>query len=166
MGKLHSYSATVVWTGDLGEGTSSYTGYSRDHDVIVDGKPVIAGSADPAFRGDPTRINPEEMLVAALAQCHMLWFLHLAATDGVIVTGYTDSAAGTMRVEAQGHGNFTEVVLRPVVTIASDTRDDGRPITDSDIDALHTAANQHCFIARSVNFTVRHQPAPLVVEQV
>ncbi len=165
MGILHTYEAGITWTGARGVGTTSYTSYSRDHDVLLDGRPPLAGSSDPSFRGDPTRYSPEELLVAALAQCHLLWFLHLAAADGVVVVGYTDRATGLMRVEAAGHGQFTEVVLHPCVTIAHPERSDGRPIGEDDLAALHARAREHCFIARSVNFTVRHDPAPLRVAQ-
>lgn len=161
MGILHNYSAAITWTGARGVGTASYTSYSRDHDVIFEGKPPLPGSSDPTFRGDPTRYNPEELLLAALAQCHMLWLLHLAAADGIVVVGYTDQASGTMRVAAAGHGQFTEAVLHPCVTIASGTRADGRPIGDEDLAALHSRAREHCFIARSVNFPVRHDAAPV-----
>src|SRR5665648_225964 len=118
MGILHTYEAAIIWTGAAGVGTTSYTSYSRDHDVLLEGKPPLPGSSDPGFRGDPSRYCPEELMVAALAQCHMLWVLHLAASDGVVVVGYSDRATGRMRVEAAGHGQFTEVVLRPCVTIA------------------------------------------------
>src|SRR5450756_1616089 len=161
MGILHTYEAAIIWTGAAGVGTTSYTSYSRDHDVLLEGKPPLPGSSDPGFRGDPSRYCPEELMVAALAQCHMLWVLHLAASDGVVVVGYSDRATGRMRVEAAGHGQFTEVVLRPCVTIAQAERADGRPITDDDLAALHSRAREHCFIARSVNFAVRHDPAPL-----
>lgn len=166
MGLLHSYTADVVWTGAGESGTASYTAYSRDHEVRIGTKPPLPGSADPAFRGDPDRYSPEELLVAALAQCHMLWFLHLASADGVVVVGYTDRATGTMRVEGAGHGQFREVVLRPCVTVAAD--DDGTPrtaVTDARLGALHARAHEHCFIARSVNFPVRLDPAPLRVAQ-
>ena len=163
MGILHTYEAALRWTGARGVGTTSYTSYGRDHEVVAEGKPPLLGSADPAFRGDPARYSPEELLVAALAQCHMLWFLHLAAVDGVVVVGYTDNAQGRMRVEAAGHGQFTEVVLRPCVTLASSHRADGRAVEDADVSALHARAREHCFIARSVNFPVRHDPAPLRV---
>jgi len=165
MGILHTYEAAIIWTGAAGVGTTSYTSYSRDHDVLLEGKPPLPGSSDPGFRGDPSRYCPEELMVAALAQCHMLWVLHLAASDGVVVVGYTDHATGRMRVEAAGHGQFTEVLLRPCVTIAQAERADGRPITDEDLAALHSRAREHCFIARSVNFAVRHDPAPLRVAQ-
>jgi organic hydroperoxide reductase OsmC/OhrA len=165
MGILHTYEAALTWTGAGTAGTSSYTSYSRDHELAFAGKPALPGSADPSFRGDPGRYNPEELLLGALSQCHMLWFLHLAAADGVVVLAYTDRATGTMRVEAAGHGQFTDVVLRPCVTIAHASRADGSPIGAEDLDALHSRAREHCFIARSVNFPVRHDPAPLRVAQ-
>lgn len=160
MGILHTYEAEIRWTGAGATGTSSYTAYSRDHDITFEGKASIPGSSDPAFRGDPTRYSPEELLVAALAQCHMLWFLHLAAQDGVVVTGYVDDAAGTMRVEAAGAGQFTQVVLHPRVTIRAGHDD----VDDARLATLHQRAGEHCFIKRSVNFPVRTEPAPVVVE--
>lgn len=165
MGILHMYEATVTWTGAGGVGTAGYTSYSRDHEVLFEGKPPLPGSADPAFRGDPTRYSPEELLVGAVAQCHMLWFLHLAAADGVVVVGYSDHATGRMRVTSAGHGEFIEVVLRPCVTVSRAVRGDGSAITDDDLGALHARAREHCFIARSVNFAVRHDPAPLRIAQ-
>ena len=160
MGILHTYDADVVWTGARGVGTVSYTAYGRDHDVLLAGKPPLPGSSDAAFRGDPGRYSPEELLVAAVAQCHMLWFLHLAATAGVIVVAYRDHATGRMRVESAGHGQFTDVVLRPAVTVAPR---DGTVTGDDELAALHAGAREHCFIARSVNFPVRHDPAPVTV---
>jgi organic hydroperoxide reductase OsmC/OhrA len=166
MGPLHTYSADITWTGAGSRGTATYTSYSRDHEVQIGSKPPLLGSSDPAFRGDPERYCPEELLVAALAQCHMLWFLHVAATAGVTVVSYEDSAKGTMRVEAAGHGQFTDVVLRPRVTIAAHSvGPDGTPFTDRDLADLHHRAREHCFIARSVNFPVRHEPAPVRVAQ-
>ncbi len=164
MATAHTYEADVVWTGDLGVGTASYTSYSRDHDVRLPGRPVLPGSADPAFRGDPTRYSPEELLLAALSQCHLLWFLHLAASAGVVVLEYADHATGTMTVAPEGHGEFTEVVLHPAVTVASpgpSTGADTGAVTDADVAALHERAHHFCFIARSVRFPVRHEPAGL-----
>jgi organic hydroperoxide reductase OsmC/OhrA len=160
MGIVHDYEADVTWTGARGVGTTSYTAYSRDHEIRLDGKPPLLGSADPAFRGDPARYSPEELMVVALAQCHMLWFLHLASADGVTVVAYADRASGQMRVESAGHGQFTEVVLHPRVTLARRDRADGSQITDADLAELHARSREHCFIARSVNFPVRHDPAP------
>jgi organic hydroperoxide reductase OsmC/OhrA len=149
--RMHSYDISVAWTGNRGTGTSGCRAYERDHDVSADGLPTIAGSSDPAFRGDPGRWNPELELTAALSQCHMLWYLHLCAAAGVTVTGYTDDAHGVMTESADGSGYFTEVVLRPQVTVAS--QDMIERATD-----LHRDAHAKCFIANSVNFPVRHEP--------
>ena len=145
--KTHRYTLDVIWTGDEGTGTSGYRAYRRDHDIEADGKATIAGSSDPAFRGDPKRWNPEELLVASLSTCHMLWFLHLASDAGLAVTGYEDAPVGTMVETADGGGHFSEVVLHPSVTVRAGDL--------SRADALHHAAHEKCFIARSVNFPVR-----------
>ena len=151
----HRYALTVQWTGNLGEGTSSYRGYSRDHDVLIPGLPVIKGSADPTFHGDRERYNPEQLLLAALAQCHMLSYLHVAVKHGVVVTDYRDDASGLLRLNRDGSGQFESVTLRPRVTVA-----DG---SQANLAArLHHEANQVCFIARSVNFPVEHAPETVV----
>jgi organic hydroperoxide reductase OsmC/OhrA len=149
--RTHSYEVSVTWTGNRGTGTSGYRAYDRDHDVTAAGPPPIAASSDPAFRGDPGRWNPELELTAALSQCHMLWYLHLAATAGVVVTAYADDARGTMAEAADDGGRFTEVVLRPRVTVAS-------PDMIETAASLHREAHARCFIANSVNFPVRHEP--------
>jgi organic hydroperoxide reductase OsmC/OhrA len=149
--RTHEYGVSVRWTGNLGSGTSGYRGYSRDHEVSAGQAPPLAASSDPLFRGDPGRWNPELELTAALAQCHMLWYLHLCADAGIIVTGYTDEASGTMTETDDGSGRFTEVVLRPRVTVA----DAGMAETAG---RLHADANAKCFIANSVSFPVRHEP--------
>ncbi|WP_372381716.1 OsmC family protein [Xanthomonas sp. NCPPB 1068] len=152
-GQAHHYTAQITWTGDRGEGTGSYRGYGREHEIAIAGKPTLAGSSDPAFRGDASRHNPEDLLVASLSACHMLWYLHLAAEAGVVVRGYIDEASGTMLTDA-GRGQFSEVVLRPVVTISA-----GDPVA---AEALHHGAHAACFIARSVNFPVRCEPSIVV----
>ena len=147
----HRYLVALTWTGNRGTGTSSYRDYSRDYEIGVDGKPVIPGSADPAFRGDRSRWNPEELLVASLAACHKLWYLHLAAEAGIIVTAYTDRAEGVMEVGRDGAGRFSSVVLRPAVTVAA----------GSDVElarTLHKPAHEKSFIANSVNFPVDCEP--------
>lgn len=144
---MHVYHTTTTWTGDLGSGTSHHTEYSRDYQIAVDGKPDIAGSSDPSFRGDPGRHNPEDLLVASLSACHMLWFLALAAKAKIIVTGYVDQAEGVMEEAHDGGGHFTSVVLRPEITLA--------PGTDqAAADELHHKAHELCFISQSVNFPV------------
>lgn len=152
MTKHHKYTLQVVWTGDQGSGTSSYTAYSRDHLVRVANKPAIEASSDPAFRGSATRHNPEELFVASLSSCHMLWYLHLCAVNGIAVTGYVDDPLGTMEETAQGSGRFTDVVLRPQVTIGA-----GGDVTLAV--RLHEEAHKFCFIANSVNFPVRCEPS-------
>ncbi|MBV9384638.1 MAG: OsmC family protein, partial [Streptosporangiaceae bacterium] len=149
--RRHSYDVSVSWTGNRGGGTSGYREYDRDHDVSAEGRPVIAGSSDPAFRGDPGRWNPELELTAALSQCHMLWYLHLCAAAGVVVTGYTDNARGIMAETVDGGGRFVEAVLRPRVTVA------GAEMIET-ATSLHKDANAKCFIANSVSFPVRHEP--------
>ena len=152
MVKEHRYTATVTWTGNRGDGTGSYAGYTRDYDIACPGKSVIRGSADPAYRGDAGRHNPEDMLLAALSACHMLWYLHLCASAGVVVTAYEDKAEGVVTTHPEdGTGEFAEVILRPHVTIAGD----GDAAT---AERLHEKASAMCFIARSVNFRVAHAP--------
>jgi organic hydroperoxide reductase OsmC/OhrA len=114
----HRYAVTVAWTGDRGTGTSSYRAYERAHELNAGSKPAILGSSDPAFRGDPGRWNPEELLVGALSACHQLWYLHLCADAGIVVVGYLDHAEGLVLEEADGSGRFLRVVLRPEVTLA------------------------------------------------
>jgi len=149
--RIHTYETTVTWTGNRGTGTSGYRDYDRSCDLAAPGRPVIAASSDPLFRGDPTRWNPEQLLVASLSQCHLLWYLHLAAEAGVVVTSYVDEAVGTMEEQPGGAGQFTEVVLRPRVTVAD-------PAMIPVAEPLHERAHELCFIARSVNFPVRHEP--------
>lgn len=148
----HHYAVTVAWTGNTGRGTADYRAFSRDHDIIIDGKPTLAGSADPLFRGDKARHNPEDLLVASLSACHMLWYLHLCAEAGVVVTDYVDEAEGRMVFDRGGSGgHFTEVILHPRVTVTA-TSDTAAAA------ALHSDAHARCFIANSMNFPVRHKP--------
>jgi organic hydroperoxide reductase OsmC/OhrA len=156
--RQHAYAATVTWTGNLGTGTSGYRAYSRDHEIAAGGKPVIAGSSDPLFGGDSSRYSPEDLLVASLAQCHMLWYLHLCADAGIVVTAYTDSAEGTMAESDDGSGRFTEVMLRPKVAVQSQEMAGAAR-------GLHDRAHQLCFIANSVNFPVRVEPEAEIVTE-
>lgn len=150
-GKQHRYQILTRWTGNEGTGTSSYKAYSRAHELGAEGKPPIAGSSDPSFRGDRTRWNPEELLVASLSACHQLWYLHLCAAAKIVVTAYEDRAEGVMVEEPGGAGQFVGVVLRPHVTLAPGS--DGAKAL-----ALHHRASEMCFIARSMNFPVTHEP--------
>src|SRR5260221_7802881 len=118
MGKQHRYETTVRWTGNLGTGTTGYKDYGRNHEISGSGKPQIPGSSDPNFRGDAARYNPEELLVASLSACHMLWYLHLCSTNRVTVLDYHDAASGVMEEGDDGSGVFTRVVLKPTVKIS------------------------------------------------
>ena len=151
MSRQHRYKVTVTWTGNRGAGTSSYRAYGRDHWIAAAGKPDIAGSADPTFHGDRDRWNPEELLLAALSACHKMSYLHFCAVFGIVVSDYVDHAEGTMEEDGKDGGRFTEVTLRPRITIQP----------DGDIalaTRLHHTAHEKCFIASSVNFPVRCAP--------
>jgi organic hydroperoxide reductase OsmC/OhrA len=145
--KTHTYDVGVNWTGNDGEGTKTYRSYRRDHTIIGGTKLAIPGSSDPAFRGDPTRYSPEELLVGSLSACHMLWYLHLCAVNGIVVIDYRDAATGTMEETPDGSGAFTRVVLEPSVTIAA-----GCDVAKAG--ALHEEAHRLCYIANSVKFAV------------
>jgi organic hydroperoxide reductase OsmC/OhrA len=153
--RQHDYHAQIRWTGNTGQGTADYRGYSRQHQIRIEGKAVIEGSSDRPFRGDPALHNPEDLLLSALSSCHMLSYLHLAAVAGLVVTAYVDEADGHMVTEGDG-GHFTEVVLRPCVTLVA-----GSDAARAEV--LHEAAHHACFIANSVNFPVRCEPR-IVIE--
>lgn len=152
--KHHHYAVETRWTGNTGYGTGSLRSYERAHEITAEGKPPMAGSSDPAFRGDASRWNPEELLVASLSACHQLWYLGLCAQAGVTVTAYEDRAEGIMVEEPEGAGQFRAVTLRPQVRISAGS-DEARAL------ALHEEAHAMCFIARSVNFPVTAEPTIL-----
>ncbi|HEU0206286.1 MAG TPA: OsmC family protein [Pseudolysinimonas sp.] len=156
MNAEHSFTVSVEWQGNRGTGTSGYKDFSRAVEVRSAGKQTILASAAAAFHGDADRWNPEEELVAALGQCHLLSYLYAATGAGVVVESYTDAATGTLQTNSDGSGAIVEVVLRPVVTISA-----GDPAAAL---ALHAEANRLCFIANSVNFPVRHEPQILVLD--
>ncbi len=153
-GRSHSYTLSLTWTGNRGTGTSAYTAYGREHSFAAPGKPDLLGSADPAFRGDATRYNPEELLVAAIASCHMLWYLHLCAEAGIVVTAYADAPIATMVEDRERGGWFTGCTLHPSVTIAKGDPEKAR--------SLHEQAHKKCFVANSVNFPVGCEPTVTV----
>lgn len=153
--KQHHYQTSLKWTGNTGIGTSSYRAYERAHEVSVEGKPVILASSDPAFRGERSRYNPEEMLVMSLSSCHMLWFLHLCSEAGVMVVDYTDNATGTMEETANGSGRFQTVVLHPHVVVSEQQM-------VAKLSDLHHQAHEMCFIANSCTFPVTHEATAAV----
>lgn len=148
----HHYTTKVEWTGNKGSGTFDYRSYSRNHNIIVEDKIVIEGSSDSSFRGDATRHNPEDLFVSSISACHMLWYLHLCAENGIIVLSYEDIAKGIMSMNKNGSGQFEEITLRPNILIAPDS--------DEDLAAkLHEQAHEMCFIANSCNFPIKHIPS-------
>jgi organic hydroperoxide reductase OsmC/OhrA len=151
MSTSHPFKLTVKWTGNKGTGTSKYDAYSRDHSILVPGKPELLCSADPIFRGDGTKYNPEDLFVASFSACHMLWYLHLCADAGVVVVNYTDDASGILELPPGRAGYFSEVTLNPVVTVTE-------PSMIEKANALHKQANEKCFMANSVIFKVKHNP--------
>lgn len=149
--RSHRYAACVEWTGNLGRGTADYKAYARDHRITSPGKPELLGSSDPVFRGDASRWNPEDMMIASLSSCHMLWYLHLCSVAGIAVLAYCDKAEGTMAEDDGGGGRFTGAVLRPMATLATGSNAEKAL-------ALHHEAHRLCFIANSVNFPVAVEP--------
>jgi organic hydroperoxide reductase OsmC/OhrA len=150
-GRVHLYEAAVTWTGNLGQGTSKYSGYDRSHVARVDGKPDLALSADPAFLGNRAMYNPEELLVVAMSSCHMLWYLHLCANAKIRVVAYEDRPSGRLIESKDGKGHFESILLRPSVTIETGDVQEAR--------RLHQDAHEACFIANSVNFPVILEPS-------
>ncbi|RVU73007.1 OsmC family protein [Pantoea dispersa] len=147
--RQHHYQIHLRWSGNRGDGTASYTAYDRDSELQAPGKPPILLSADPAFRGDTTRWNPEELLLASAAACHKLWYLHLCADAGIVVEEYEDAAEGNMVEGARGR--FTDITLKPRIKL--------RDPADADrARALHHQAHEACFIANSLNFPVNCDP--------
>lgn len=155
MPNKHYYKTNTHWTGNTGQGTASYIGYERSHAVHSLGKEPIQCSSDPSFRGDASKYNPEELLLASLSSCHMLWYLHLCSVAGITVTAYVDNAFAIMEESAEGSGRFTSATLRPEVTILEQDQLDEAQL-------LHTEANKKCFIANSVNFPVLHEASTFI----
>jgi organic hydroperoxide reductase OsmC/OhrA len=155
LNKTHQYKISIRWEGNTGKGTAGYREYLRDFRIFGANKKELPGSSDPSFRGDPSRYNPEELLVASLSACHMLWYLHLCADEGIVVTEYTDQAEGSMIENPDGSGQFKEVILRPRVRVQHESM-----ILKAR--ALHESARSYCFIARSCNFPVNHVPEIIV----
>lgn len=153
--KHHHYQATIEWTGNKGTGTDNYKNYERDHTISIENKVDILSSSDPAFRGDKTKHNPEDLFISSLSSCHMLWYLHFCSVNNIIVVEYTDKATGTMAEEDNGKGYFTEVTLNPTVVVTNQS------MILKAIE-LHHKANEYCFIANSVNFPIKHNPTILV----
>jgi len=159
MTKEHNYKAKITWTGNTGSGTKNYRSYDRSYSISIENKPTILASSDPAFLGDNSKHNPEDLLVSSLSGCHMLSYLHLCSANKITVIAYEDNASGTIKESKENGGQFIEVVLRPTVIITDQTQIDKA-------NELHKQANKMCFIANSCNFPVRHIPTCKVLEQI
>lgn len=147
--KEHKYILDLVWTGNTGKGTTNYRSYERDFKVSIDGKIPIKLSADPAFRGNASKYNPEELFLISISSCHMLWFLHLCADNNIVISEYFDTPQATMEIEENGSGQFNEVILNIRVKLDSNH-------TIGLLKELNKKANSMCFIANSLNFDVKH----------
>lgn len=147
----HDYSARVEWTGNRGEGTRTYRGYDRTWDIATPGKPVIHCSNDPLLGGDPGLPNPEDLLLASLSACHMLWYLHLASVAGIVVHAYQDNPLGIGETSPNGAGRFLRATLKPHIVIGA-----GSDLAEAE--AIHHRVHEFCFIARSVNFPIDYAP--------
>ena len=147
--KKHNYQISIEWTGNKGSGTTNYRSYGRDHEIIAPHKQItIPGSSDASFKGDKTCYNPEELLVSSISACHMLWYLHLCADNGINVISYKDHATGIMEEFKNGSGKFSSVTLAPEIQIEN-YKEMNLKATE-----LHQEAHKLCFIANSVNFEV------------
>ncbi|MCP4074055.1 MAG: OsmC family protein [Hyphomicrobiales bacterium] len=149
--KRHEYSACIKWTGNTGEGTAKYNSYKRSWQLATSGKPLVECSNDPVLGGDPAKHNPEDMLVASIASCHMLWYLHLCAVAGITVTSYKDIPLAIGEMETSGAGRFKSITLRPQIVITATSNIEKAR-------AIHNDVHQYCFIARSINFPVEIEP--------
>jgi organic hydroperoxide reductase OsmC/OhrA len=153
---MAEFEARIRWTGDRGEGTKTYRGYDRTWRIETPGQVPIECSNDPAIGGDPNKPNPEELLLASLAGCHMLWYLHLASRAGIVVRAYSDDPLGIGESGKAGEGRFTRAILRPQITVE-------RGADLAKADALHEEIDRYCFIARSINFSVEYRATYLEV---
>lgn len=149
------YTAEVVWS--RGDQKFVDNRYSRKHLLRFDGGVEIAGSSSPLVVPFPCSaddaVDPEEAFVAALASCHMLWFLSIAADHDFVVDDYHDAAFGILDKNADGRFAMSVVTLRPLATFSGERRP-----TRAEILALHMLAHDQCYIANSVKTEVRCEP--------
>ncbi len=151
----HIYATIVEWTGNRGSGTSAYRAYDRTWNLCGPGKPVVACSNDPLLGGDRSKYNPEDLLLAAVSSCHMLWYLHLCSDAGIVVQSYRDEPEAVGEMEPSGRGRFVSATLRPKIIVG-----EGADVARAE--AIHAEIHHYCFIARSVNFPVKIEPEVLL----
>ncbi len=121
----------------------------KTHQVFIDDKSPLTVSAAKAFKGDETKYNPEDLLLSALASCHMMSYFYVCAQNGIELIDYKDEAVGVLELKADGSGAFTSVVLNPVVTISKSE------MIDKAV-SLHKEAHSICFIAHPCNVLISH----------
>ncbi len=153
----HDFVAGVAWTGNRGEGTAGYRAYDRNWSIVTPGKPTVSCSNDPRLGGDPALHNPEDLLIASLSACHMLWYLHLASVAGIVVMDYRDDPVGHGESMPDGAGRFVGATLRPRIMVQK-----GADLARAE--AIHHEIAEVCFIARSVAFPVRYDATYEVVD--
>ncbi|MES2973656.1 MAG: OsmC family protein [Pseudomonadota bacterium] len=148
---MSQHTVTVQW--ERRTLTPGRHGYSRAHTLVFDGGAVVPGSSSPSVvrlpYSDPAGVDPEEMFVASLSSCHMLWFLDLAARDGLVVESYLDTAEGEMKTREDGRLWVARVTLQPEVVLAAST-----PAAAGQLERLHHRAHEECFLANSVKTEV------------
>ncbi len=148
---MYNYESKIIWTGNRGEGTKEYDSYDRTWDINIPNKKTINCSNDPILGGDSKKMNPEDLLISSLAACHMLWYLHFASDENIVVIDYIDNPLGTGEVKANGAGRFLKITLRPEITLKK----------GSDVKKafeIHSKIHDVCFISRSLNFPVDYKP--------
>ncbi|WEV48395.1 OsmC family protein [Acinetobacter sp. ESL0695] len=149
---IHYYNVSITWEGNLGEGTTSYKAYQRDFKITHPHKPTILGSADPAYLGDKSRWNPEDLMLSAASACHKLWYLHLCAINGIHIVAYTDDAEAEMEdYHPIKRGHITQICLNPRITLKQ-----GANLELAK--KLHDLAHHECMVANSVNFPIYCKP--------
>lgn len=151
MSKNHLFFSSIVWTGNLGSGTDTYTTYSRSHTVSSVSKESIHCSSDPMFRGDASKYNPEELFLSSISSCHMLWYLHLCADAKIVVVEYKDDCEGILKLDEHSLGKFEHITLRPTIIISEVAKIEKAK-------ELHQLAHKFCFIAQSLNVHVSIEP--------
>ncbi len=148
---VHEFNTQIEWTGNTGLGTETYESYERDYTLSSEGKEQILCSSAAGFRGDTNKYNPEDLFIASLSSCHMLWYLHLCADNGIKVLSYIDATEAKLAVFLNGKGFFQSITLSPKVVVEN-------PEHIQKAIALHQKANKMCFLANSLHFPIKHNP--------
>ncbi|MGY5355813.1 OsmC family protein [Wenyingzhuangia sp. IMCC45467] len=150
MNNEHTYKIGLEWKGKLTTNKRNKLSYERIYELSFDNKPNLTGSSDATFHGDNTLYNPEEMLLSALSSCYMMSFFYICSLKNIEIVSYKDNPMGMVKVNPNGSGQFEEVLLQPSIAIKS--------CKAKLIEQAFTEAHDYCFIARSCNFNILHNP--------